>query len=495
MATSTPSVARLLDEDLWQGKLLCGSWRRGSAGTADVTDKATGETIGKIGVASVQDVTEACKLAKAAQPAWAATDPAERERVTRKVSQMLEQYKDEISPWLVRETGSTKFKTGFEIWDTQQHCDHCANSLKEPLKYVVQEDENFRSVAERVPIGVVGVIGPFNFPLILGMRSVAAALAMGNAVVLKPSLNTAVAGGVVIARLFEEAGLPPNLLHVLPGEGNIGAALCEDPNVAMIAFTGSTGVGKQIASKAGGLLKRVSLELGGKNPYIVLEDADVDLAASAGAFANFLHQGQICMSTGLHIVHEKIAEKYTAKLVEIAKSLKVGDPWKEQVALGPVISERQRDRIDQIVKDSVKVGAKLETGGTSKGSFYQPTVLTNVSSSMPVFREEVFGPVAAIVTFRTDDEALEIANGIDYGLSAAVQGAFEHAKAVGARIESGMVHVNDQSVNDDARAPFGGIKGSGNGTRHGGKAVIDEYTDWRWRTESKQPKRYEIMTL
>ena len=495
MATSTASAAPLLSEELWKGKILCGTWRQGGAGTADVTDKSTGENIGKIGVASVKDVTEACKLAKAAQPGWAATAPAERERVIRSVSQMLDQYKDEIGPWLIRESGSTKFKTGFEIWDTQQHCDHCASSLKEPLSFVVQEDENFRSVAERVPIGVVGVIGPFNFPLILGMRSVAAALAMGNAVVLKPSLNTAVSGGVIIARLFEQAGLPANLIHVLPGEGDIGAALCEDPNVSMIAFTGSTSVGRQIASKAGALLKRVSLELGGKNPYIVLEDADIDLAASAGAFANFLHQGQICMTTGLHIVHEKVADKYTAKLVEIARSLKVGDPWKEQVALGPVISERQRDRIDQIVKDSVKAGAKLETGGAAKGSFYQPTVLTNVTPAMAVFREEVFGPVAAVVTFRTDDEALKIANGIDYGLSAAVQGSYEHAKVVGARIESGMVHVNDQSVNDDARAPFGGIKGSGNGTRHGGKAVVDEYTDWRWRTESKQPKRYEIMTL
>jgi benzaldehyde dehydrogenase (NAD) len=318
---------------------------------------------------------------------------------------------------------------------------------------------------------------------------------MGNAVVLKPDLNTAVSGGVIIARVFEEACLPEGALQVLPGGSDAGAALAEDPNVSMIAFTGSTKIGRKIGAMAGASLKRVSLKRGGKNPFLVLSDADPELAARAGAFSTFLHQGQVCMAVGIHLVHESLVDQYSARMAELGKAIKVGDPYLEQVGLGPIINEKRRDHIHSIVQEAVQSGAELLEGGSFQGLFYRPTVLKNVPQNTRAFKEEIFGPVAVIVPFRNESEAIRLANGTGYGLTATVFGELQHAREFAEQIETGMIHVNDTTVMGNAETPFGGTKASGNLSRIGGTSDIEEYTTWRWSTETRQPIPYEIPSM
>lgn len=489
-----PSTSRfsLMQPEIWAGKMYLGSWSDGEGGALDVTDKATGETIASVANANPADIERACLVAQNASAQWAATTPSERARIVRRAGDLLMQNKEDAIYWLVRESGSTRFKAEFEVTKTIEHFYHAADAVTVPWRTVVADTQEMLSYYERTPLGVVAVIGPFNFPLILALRAVAPAIACGNSVVLKPSSNTTVSGGILLARLFEEAGLPAGVLSVIPGNGGAGNALVNDPNVAMIAFTGSTPVGREIGASAGRALKRVALELGGKNPFIVLQDADIELAARAAAFGTFLHQGQICIAIGLHIVHESLVEAYGSRLAELAREMQVGDPWQSHVALGPLISERQRDLVHSLVEDAVRQGATLREGGTYEGQFYRPTVLTNISDSARLFREEAFGPVAAIVSFRDEDEAIRIANGSGYGLSAGIFGEIAHARAVGARLESGMVHVNNQPVLEDARAPFGGVKASGNMTRIGGSHDLDDYTTFRWVTETKEPTLYSL---
>jgi benzaldehyde dehydrogenase (NAD) len=339
------------------------------------------------------------------------------------------------------------------------------------------------SWAERVPAGVVGVIAPFNFPQVLAIRSVAPALALGNAVVLKPDPRTAVCGGVVLARVFEEAGLPEGLLHVLPGGPGTGEALITEPLVRVISFTGSTAVGRHVGALAGQYLKRIQLELGGNSALIVMDDADLDKAASAGAWGSFLHQGQICMTTGRHLVHEAVYDDYVSALAGKADHLTVGDPATGQVALGPIIDERQRARIHGLVTASVDAGARLAAGGTYQGLFYRPTVLADVEPAMPAYAGEVFGPVAPVIRFSTTDQAAKLAADTEYGLSLGIlTGDVMRGLDLARRIPTGVVHINDQTVDDAANTPFGGVLASGTGARFGGSANLGAFTDTRWVT-------------
>jgi benzaldehyde dehydrogenase (NAD) len=275
------------------------------------------------------------------------------------------------------------------------------------------------------------------------------------------------------------------------GGADVGEAIVTDPNVTRVSFTGSTGAGRRVGQLAGGLLKRVSLELGGNNAFVVLDDADLEAAASAGAFASFQFQGQVCFATGRHIVHRSIAADYIDLLKEKADRLRLGDPYREEVDLGPIVNQKQLERVDGIVRRSVEGGARVVTGGTYDGLFYRPTVLTDVSADQAAWREEIFGPVAPVVVFDTDDEALALANDSEYGLTAAVYSrSISRGLALAQRIRSGMVHVNDQTVNDEATIPFGGMGASGNGARFGGPANWDEFTEWQWVTVRDQPKSY-----
>jgi benzaldehyde dehydrogenase (NAD) len=291
--------------------------------------------------------------------------------------------------------------------------------------------------------------------------------------------------------VLQEAGLPEGLLHVLPGDGDVGEAICTDPRIAMVAFTGSTSVGRRIGALAGGHLKKVSLELGGNNALIVLDDADLDAAASNARWGAWLHQGQICMTTGRILVQEQIADAFVERLASVADHLPVGDPATRQVALGPLIGERQLNRVHAIVRDSIAAGAELKAGGTYDRLFYRPTVLDRVEPGMRAFDEEIFGPVAAVTRFSTDEHAVALANQSEYGLSAGViSRSVSRALAVGNRLRTGLLHINDQTVADEPHVPFGGFGASGNGTRIGGPANWEEFTQWQWVTIQDQARAY-----
>jgi benzaldehyde dehydrogenase (NAD) len=436
-----------------------------------------------VGQADARDVAAASAAANAAQPAWAARPDAERAEVFREAARLLRAHADELRQPMVRETGSIPPKVDVELTFAQGVLHQAAAMVSAPQGLVLPSSGGRLSLARKVPMGVVGVISPFNFPLILSIRAVAPALAVGNAVVLKPDPRTPVTGGFLIARILEQAGLPAGVLHVLPGGSEAGEALCTDPHVAMIAFTGSTPVGRRVGALAGQHLKKVSLELGGKNSLIILDDADLDVAASNARWGAWLHQGQICMTTGRVLVHEKIAPALVERLATVAEHLPVGNPAAGQVALGPLIDEKQRDKVHGIVQDTVKAGAQLKAGGTYDGLFYRPTVLDRVMPGMRAFDEEIFGPVAPVTTFATDDQAVALANQTEFGLSAGViSSSISRALAIGNRLRTGILHVNDQTVGDEPYVPFGGRGASGNGTRVGGPASWEEFTQWQWVT-------------
>ncbi len=474
----------LLDFDRMAGCLFGGeqgTWYRASR-EADVVEPATGRTLTQTGMASADDVAQACAHAHNAQKAWAASAPAERAAVFRRAAQILEREADQVVPHIARESGSILPKAHLEVSATVLQLQIAAGLPLQP-EGVILPSHGHHSYARRVALGVVGVISPFNFPLILSMRSVAPALALGNAVVLKPDSQTPFSGGYLIACVFEEAGLPPGVLQVLPGDAEAGAALVESPHVAMIAFTGSTAAGRKVGELAGRHLKKVSLELGGKNSLIVLDDADLEIAANNAAFGAWFHQGQICMATGRIIAHRRIAGELTRRLVEKANSLKVGDPTRADVAIGPIINEKQLAHIDAIVRSTLDAGAQLEAGGKADGPFYRPTVLSQVVPGMRAFDEEIFGPVAVVTQFDTDEQAIELANGTEFGLSCGVIGKdVARAMAIGERLRCGMLHINEQTVMDEGVNPFGGRGHSGNGHSMGGAADHDEYTQWQWVT-------------
>lgn len=481
-------MGELLDQEGWQGRLYSNGWTAGGAGVARSIEPATGAALAEFGVADAGDVAKAAVRGLEVQAAWAEVPGPERAAVVRRAAQLLQENRAEFERWLVREGGAVPGKAAFEVDLVLGELWEAAALPTQPCGHLLPTSEAGReSIARRVPLGVVGVISPWNFPLVLSMRAVAPALALGNAVVLKPDLKTAVSGGVLVARLFEEAGLPGGLLHVLPGDAEPGAALTSDPNVAMIAFTGSTAVGREVGATAGRTLKRVSLELGGNNALLVLDDADLDVASSAGAWSAFLHQGQVCMTAGRHIVVESVADEYVDRLAARAANLPVGDPFTAQVALGPLIDENQARNVERIVQETVAAGAVVRAGGTREGNFFTPTVLSGVTSDMAAFREEIFGPVAPVIVVRDEEEAIAVANDTEYGLVAAIQtGDAARGAALAARLRTGIVHINDQTLNNDAFAPFGGVGSSGNGSRFGTQSSWDEFTTWQWVTSRPQ---------
>lgn len=477
----------------WQGRIFTGAWDFGTAADQTVLEPATGESLGTIGCGSAADINQACKTAKAAQKTWAETPFEERAAVLRRAAALFDEHAKEIGNWIIRESGSVSAKAQLETRQAGLEC-HEAAALPSRAQgeLLPAADPSRISFSRRTPVGVVGVIAPFNFPLLLAIRAVAPALALGNAVVLKPDTRTAVSGGVSIARVFEEAGLPEGVLQMVPGDAEAGAALVANNAVRVVAFTGSTTGGRHVAAAAAKHLKRAHLELGGNSAIIVLEDADIDLAASAGAWASFLHQGQICMAAGRHIVHESIADEYVAKLAEKARHLPVGNPATTEVALGPIIDSKQLENVHRLVQESAASGATIVAGGHFEGLFYEPTVLDNVRPDTPAYCGEVFGPVAPVIRFSTVREAVDLANDSEYGLSLSVIGADAmNAWDIARQIPSGLVHINDQTVADEAHIPFGGVGHSGNGSRIGGaEANIESFTDIQWVTLQKDTTRY-----
>ncbi len=480
-----------LNNDDWNGKLFNGAYVDTNGGTQPVIEPAVGEPLMQVGMATAADVATTTAIAAAAQKEWAATPPRDRSAILTKAAAIFQQNFDELALYIARETGGLLPKGQHEVKEAAMICNIAAGMPLQEQGIVLPSTPGRTSFARRVPHGVVGVISPFNFPLILSIRAIAPALAVGNAVVVKPDPRTPVSGGFMIAKVFAEAGLPAGLLSVLPGGVEAGEALVVDPLVPMIQFTGSVGAGRRVGALAGEHLKKVSLELGGNSSLIILDDADLELAAKNAAWGAYFHQGQICMATNRIIVHESLAEGLKAQLVGRAMNYPVGNGATEEVVLGPMIDENQAKRIESIVNDSVAAGAVLEAGGVREGRFYKPTVLSNVQPGMRIFDEEPFGPVANLITFGTDEEAIELANNQQGSLAAGIiSNSIGRAMAIGAQLKSGMIHINDQTVNDECVNPFGGPGVAGNGGSVGPAADWENYTQWQWITIKDSPTPY-----
>ncbi|GLY30526.1 aldehyde dehydrogenase [Kineosporia sp. NBRC 101731] len=393
----------LLDDTSWHGKIWTGGWTDGSGGVYDCVEPATGEKVAQVGRATPGDVTDAATRAAAAQKDWAARPFEERAAVLRRAGDLLTQNADEIKGWLAREAGTVPPFGDFQVHTSAQECYEASALPSHPYGELLRTGSPRLSFARRLPVGVVGVIAPFNVPTILAIRAVAPALALGNAVVLKPDPRTAVVGGTLFAEVFARAGVPEGVFQVLPGGADVGEALIVAPEVRVIAFTGSTKAGRAVGAIAGQHLKRAHLELGGNSALVVMPDVDVDKAAAVGAWGSFLNSGQICMATSRHLVHESIVDAYAASLAARVEKLPVGDPFREQVALGPLIDAGQRDRVHDLVTSSVAAGATLLTGGTYDELFYRPTVLGRVPQQAPAYQQEIFGPVAPVTAFGSVD--------------------------------------------------------------------------------------------
>ncbi|HBZ29118.1 MAG TPA: aldehyde dehydrogenase, partial [Nitrosomonas nitrosa] len=345
----------------------------------------------------------------------------------------------------------------------------------------------------RKPVGVVGVISPWNWPLQLTVRSAAPALAVGNAVVVKPASDTPITGGLLLAKIFEEAGLPPGVFSVIVGAGSeIGDAFVTHPAPRVISFTGSTPVGRNIAklSAESSVLKRLELELGGNGPFVVLQDAELEQAVEAAVFGKFLHQGQTCMSINRFIVDERVHDEFLERLANRVRQLKVGDPAAPDTLIGPVINESQLNGLRSKIQDAISAGACQVVGGDAQGLVLPPHLFSQVTNQMALAQTESFGPIAPIIRARNEEEALNIANDTELGLAAAVfTRDAERGLRFAQRLETGMAHVNDQPVNDLPYNPFGGEKNSGVG-RFNGVWAIAAFTTDQWITVQHTPRHY-----
>ena len=455
----------------------------------------TGEVFARVAAGKRPDARRAVDAAVAAFPTWSHTHPAERQALFLKAADILEKKRDEIVTILAEETGCTFGFAMFQAMFTPGLLREAATQTHQANGEIIPADlPGAFYMAIRQPVGVIAGIAPWNAALNLSLRAICMPIAYGNTAVLKPSMESAAAGGVVIAEVFHEAGFPKGVFNLVtngPGRSNeIGDEFIENPKVRRINLTGSSAVGRQLAEKAGRYLKRVALELGGQNPLIILRDADVDCAVNAAAFGGFLHQGQICMSTRRIILEKPVAKDFTEKFVKKVSTFKVGNPKERDTIVGPLINQQQFNQVKSSVEAAVRDGAKILCGGKSKGLCYYPTVLTDVKPGTPFAYEETFGPVVSVIEVKDEEEAVAVANDTTYGLSASVfTRDFAKGLAIAERIESGMVHINDQTVLNEPQVPFGGVKDSGWG-RFGGRAALEEFTELRWISMQRTPRQY-----
>jgi acyl-CoA reductase-like NAD-dependent aldehyde dehydrogenase len=479
---------------MFSTELLINNVDRSSAGgnTYARHNPMTSEVATRAAAASVVDANAAVDAAAAAFPAWAAVGPSERRGLLLKAADILQSRVEEATARMMAETGSTAPWAGLNIMIATGMLREAASMVTQVGGEVIPSDKpGIFSFSHRQPVGVVLGIAPWNAPIILAVRAVAMPLACGNTVVLKAS-EVSPATHRLVGEVLRDAGLPPGVVNVVtnaPADApKIVEALIAHPAVKRVNFTGSSKVGRIVAEHAARHLKPVLLELGGKAPFLVLDDADVDGAVNAAIFGAFANSGQICMSTELVIADEAVADTFVKKFAARADALPAGDP-SGHVVLGSMISAEATDRVDGLIQEAIAQGAKLVAGGRRNGTVMHATVLDRVTPDMKIFREESFGPVACIVRVRGVDEAVRAANATEYGLSASVFGRdVMRAFAVAKRIHSGICHINGSTVQDEAQMPFGGAKASGYG-RFGGKAAIDEFTELRWITfeDSQQP--------
>lgn len=472
-----------------------GEWRPGNAGTTfkDV-DPFNGETLLEVAQADVSDVDAAFAAATAAQKGWAEATPGERSDVLRRAAQILEARREEVVDWLIRESGSVRIKAEME-WSAVRAIILEASTLTSytwgriiPGNMLGKEHRIYRK-----PVGVVTVISPWNWPMHLTSRALTPALALGNAVVVKPAAETIVTGGLLLARILEDAGLPPGVLSVISGDNHlIGDPIVLHPASRVISFTGSTPVGRRMAGLAatGPTLKKIQLELGGNNPLVVLHDTDVEQAVRIAAFGRFLHQGELCVSANRIIVEKPLYGRFVEGFVEHVKGLKYGDPHDPQTAIGPIINRRQLDGLERMVADAKADGATMRVGGDAEGLVLPPHVFTDITDKVRLGRDEIFGPLAPVIEAADEEDALRIANDTEYGLSSAVLTAdLARGERFADRMEAGMTHINDLPAIDLANMPFGGEKNSGLG-RFGAHGVIEDFTTEHWISVQRTPRSY-----
>lgn len=447
--------------------------------------------------ANVAETKQAIEAAHAAFPEWAAMPFSKRSHIILKAGQIFESRRDDIVAAIVAEGGGWFGKAMFETGYTAEIFPAAAAANYGSIGEVLPSDYGKLSMAIRRPIGVVTVISPWNFPLILSARGFLFPMVAGNTIVLKPSEDTPYLGGLLFAEIFEEAGLPKGVLNVVTcsreAVADVGDELIENPLVKGISFTGSTAVGRKISAKAGGLLKKCCVELGGKNSMIVCEDADMERATQAASFGAFMHQGQICMSVERVIINEAIYDEFTEKFLDRVKNLKAGTTEDKSNVLGPVINDRAVERIRAQFADAKAKGATLLLGGEINDRFISPTVFADVTPDMLLYTEETFGPVCSLFKVANDAEAIALANDTDYGLTAGVMSHDEaRALEIVNQLNTGNCHINCSPVNDEPHVPFGGFKASGSG-KHGGRWSMETFTETRWITIDKGGRPYPPM--
>jgi aldehyde dehydrogenase (NAD+) len=489
-ATSAPGRYTGLDQ-----QYIGGIWRPGTEGSTLIdTDPFTGATLAEIVQADKNDLDEGYQSAAKAQVSWAARNPAERAAIMLRASRIMEQRRDEIVDWLIKESGSTRMKAELE-WQLVYSITVEAASFPHRLegKILPIDEYGKESRAYKQPLGVIGIISPWNVPMILSQRSIAPALALGNAVVVKPAEDTPVSGGFLLAKIYEEAGLPPGVLNVVIGPiEQIGDAITLHPIPRLISFTGSTRVGRRIGQLAvsGPRIKRVVLELGGNAPSVILEDADIDHAVRSTAVGRFMHQGQGCVCTNRIIVDAKIHDEFVDRFITHVKSLKYGDPNDPDTVIGPIINQKQLTAHLAHIAGARSAGARQLLGGEPQGLVLPPHIFADVQNSMAIAQDETFGPIAPIIKVNGEEEALRVANDTDFGLSSAVfTSDRERGTQFALKVQAGMTHVNDSTFDDAPTGPFGGEKNSGLG-RFGGEWIINEFTRDHWVTVRHEKSPY-----
>ena len=456
----------------------------------------TGEIASSAPAMKAPDARTVAARAATAFPTWAAMGPNARRAVLMKAAAALEARKDDFVAAMMNETGSTAGWAMFNLGLAAGIVREAAALTTHITGEVIPSDKpGCIAMALKEPVGVILGIAPWNAPIILGVRAIATPLACGNSVILKAS-EACPRTHMLIVEAFAEAGFPEGVVNIVTNApedaAEVVGALIDAPEVKRINFTGSTGVGKIIAKRAAEHLKPCLLELGGKAPLLVLEDADLDEAVKAAAFGAFMNQGQICMSTERIIVVESVADAFIEKFAAKARSLTVGDPREGKTPLGAVIDRKTVDHVNSLIDDAVAKGASVAAGGKGDSVLMPATVITGVTSQMDLYRDESFGPIVAMIRARDTEHAIELANDTQYGLSAAVfTKDIAKGLSVAKRIQSGICHVNGPTVHDEAQMPFGGVGASGYG-RFGGKAGIDSFTELRWITIETQPGHFPI---
>ncbi|MEC1374214.1 aldehyde dehydrogenase family protein [Heyndrickxia oleronia] len=460
-----------------------GQWREGQSDHVLINvNPYSGDILSEVKMATVTDVDLAYKAALKAKDDWDKVNPYKKRDILEKAVQYIEAHEEEITNIIIEELGGTRLKAAFEIGLVKNMIKEAATfPLRMEGKILPSTEDGKENRLYRIPVGVVGVISPFNFPFFLSMKSVAPALGAGNGVVLKPHEETPITGGTLIAKIFEEAGLPKGLLNVVVTDiKEIGDSFVEHPIPRIISFTGSTKVGSHIGQLAVKNFKKPLLELGGNSAFIILEDADIDYAVQAATFSRFTHQGQICMSANRIIVQATIYDEFIKKYKEKVSSLSVGDPKDPQTIIGPVVNERQANNLQAMIDNGIEEGAKVVLQGNISGNMVEPTILKDVTPNMTIAQEELFGPVVCVMPFETEDDAIAIANDTKFGLSGAVHTSnLEKGVELAKKIHSGMIHVNDITINDEPIVAFGGEKQSGLG-RLNGQWSLDEFTTLKW---------------